>query len=122
MTSGTKNNSITSFYLFSDYDVTRSTPPYFILDYDVILFYGVNPIVTSLCPCVPVPKKSLFYFYTMMSSFLMTSTLKLLRRHCVPVSLLVNCVFPTTFNQRNLDEEISAKYIKLLLRLVTSNF
>jgi len=42
MTSVTKNNSMTSIYLFSDYDVTRSTAPYFIIDY-VILFDGVNP-------------------------------------------------------------------------------
>ena len=46
---------MTSFYPFSDYDVTRSTPPYFILDYDVILFDDVNPlgycdVTVSLCP------------------------------------------------------------------------
>ena len=54
MTSATKNNSITSFYLFSDYDVTRSTPPYFIIDYDVILFLWCQPycdVFVSLCPC-----------------------------------------------------------------------
>jgi len=32
------------------------------LDYDVILFDGVNPIVTSLCPCAPVPKKVILVF------------------------------------------------------------
>ena len=47
---------MTSFYPFSDYDVTRSTSPYFILDYDVILFDDVNPlgycdVTVSLCPC-----------------------------------------------------------------------
>ena len=43
MTSVTEYNSITSFYLFSDYDVARSMSPYFILDYEVIIFHDVNP-------------------------------------------------------------------------------
>ena len=48
MTSGTKNNSMTSFYLFSDYDlITPMTPhPYDVtiplLDYDVIIFDDVK--------------------------------------------------------------------------------
>ena len=37
MTSSTKNNYVASFYLFSDYDVTRTMSPYFILDHEVIL-------------------------------------------------------------------------------------
>ena len=47
MTSGTKNNYMTSFYLFLDYDVTLH--PYDVtilfLDYDVIIFDDVNPIL-----------------------------------------------------------------------------
>ena len=60
-----KNNSITSFYLFSDYDVmppmTTFAPPsrwfhYSILDYDVIIFmtsiYG--EMWRRCVPCVPL--------------------------------------------------------------------
>ena len=49
MTSGTKNNSMTSFSLFSDYDVIPSMTPHpydvtiLFLDYDVIIFDDVNP-------------------------------------------------------------------------------
>ena len=53
MTSGTKNNSMTSFYLFSSYDVILPMTPYtslhpddvtiLFLDYDVIIFDDVNP-------------------------------------------------------------------------------
>ena len=46
MTSGTKNNSMTTFYLFLDYDVTLH--PYDVtilfLDYDIIIFDDVNPL------------------------------------------------------------------------------
>ena len=49
MTSGTKNNSMSSFYLFSDYDVIPPMTPHsddvsiLFLDYDVIIFDDVNP-------------------------------------------------------------------------------
>ena len=49
MTSGTKNNSMTSFYLFSSYDVILPMTPHhddvtiLFLDYDVIIFDDVNP-------------------------------------------------------------------------------
>ena len=65
MTSGTKNNSMTSFYLFQDYDVILPMTPYtplhpddvtiLFFDYDVIIFDDVNPlgycdVTVSLCP------------------------------------------------------------------------
>ena len=74
MTSGTKNNSMTSFYLFQDYDVILPMTPYtplhpddvtiLFLDYDVIIFDDVNlyGIVTSLCPCVPVGEPLIYYY------------------------------------------------------------
>ena len=49
MTSGTKNNSMTSFCLFSDYDVIPPMSPHpydvtiLFLDYDVIIFDDINP-------------------------------------------------------------------------------
>ena len=49
MTSGTKNNSMTSFYLFSDHDIIPPMTPHpddvtiLFLDYDVIIFDDVNP-------------------------------------------------------------------------------
>ena len=76
MISVTKNNSITSFYLFSDYDVQylkwEPTPLHpddvtiLFLDYDVYIFDDVNAGV--------------------------------LWRHCVPVSPLQNSSFYTAFN------------------------
>ena len=61
MTSATKNNSLTSFYLFSDYDIIPPMTPHpddltiLFLDYDVIIFDDVNPlgyceVTVSMCP------------------------------------------------------------------------
>ena len=68
MTSVTKNNSITSFYLFWNYDVTPPKTPYTPHPDDVTILYldyddDINlwGIVTSLCPCVPVAELSVFY-------------------------------------------------------------
>ena len=66
MTSGTKNNSMTSFYPFQHYDVILPMTPYTLLHpddvtilflgYDVIIFYDVNPlrycdVISALRPC-----------------------------------------------------------------------
>ena len=73
----TKNNSMTSFFLFSGYDVIPPMTPYtplypydvtiLFLDYDVIIFDDVNPlgycdVTVSLCPCVPSAGPP-FYLY-----------------------------------------------------------
>ncbi len=109
MTSGTKNNSMTSFYLFSDYDVILPmTPhPYKVaipfLDYEVIIFDDVNSlgycdVTVSLCPWRRTPSRwcDYFIFRLWCHHFWWRQPLRVLWRHCVPVSLAQNRPFPTT--------------------------
>ena len=86
MTSGTKNNSMTSFYLFQDHDVILPMTPYpddvtiLFFDYDVIIFDDVNPlgycdVTVSLCPWRRTPTSILLRLKGTLSRYICLNVL-----------------------------------------------